>query len=177
MRSRLATSSSPSGDRVSDENLLSTWPPRLIVSAVLFAKNAWHQRRKAIVLAGSVLFAVSCLLLLLLNKSQSCSDLYGGWMWQAECCAALGRPIGVGNTSKCSYWQKFPGALLLHPALLAPYVRITVGVGMIDLHATLGGDHRNCVSLLLVFLLFSLVTNTGGICSQRNVFHDRLSSL
>jgi Transposase DDE domain len=78
-----------------------------------------------------------------------------GWMWQVEHFVAPGPPIGVDNMSRCLNWLKPPRTLHLHPALLALYVRIIVGVGMIGWYVMLGRDLHNGASLWLAFRLFS----------------------
>ena len=67
-------------------------------------------------------------------------------MWLGERFVADGWPTGVGNMLRCFPWLKASGRqnlLLVHPA---PFVRAIAGVGAIGSHATLGGDHHNCVS-------------------------------
>jgi hypothetical protein len=63
------------------------------------------------------------------------------------------------------------------PRLLAQYVRIIVGAGVTDLHATPGGPHHNCVLRLLAFPLFLLSTNSGGTSSPRIFSYDSVISL
>ncbi len=113
-------------------------------------------------LAGSVLSAVSCLLLPLLSESLSYSDRCGGWMWPVDLFAAAEPLTGVGNTPRCLHLRKFLRVFLLCPAPLVPCVRIIAGVGMTDSHATPDGDHRNCVSLSQAFPPFLLPSGSTG---------------
>ncbi len=144
------------------ESRLSISPTRPIVSAVLFETNAWHQEPKEIGHVESVLCAVSCLHLRLLSTSQSYSDQYGGWMWQADPFVAPGWPTGVGNTLRSFLWFRLsrrPSLLLVHPA---PCVHITAGVGRTGSPAMPGSDHHNCVSVSLAFPLVWQYSNKGG---------------
>src|SRR5258708_922307 len=132
----------------------STWPTRLIVSAVLCGSSAWHQEQKEIGRVGSVRSAVSCLRLPLWSTSPSFSDRCGGSMWQVEHLSVTWMPPCVGNTLRSFPWvrpSRRPSLLLVHPVLC---VHITAGVGRTGSPAMPGSDHRNCVSLSLAFPLF-----------------------
>lgn len=59
--------------------------------------------------------------------------------------------------------------LELKPSPVRPgqSVRVIAGVGKIDLPPMPDWDHRKCVSIWQVFLLFSLATNKGGMTDGR----------
>ena len=141
------------GKKMRSPNGPSTSHIRLIVSTVLCGSSAWHQGLKEIGRVASVQFAVCYLLLPPLSKNPSFSDQYGGWMWKVERFAASGQPIGVGNTWRSFPWFRPSNRCCLLPTPLVPFVLIAAGVGRIDSPAMPGGDHRNCVSASLAFLL------------------------
>ncbi len=76
-------------------------------------------------------------------------------MWQLVRFAAPGPPTGVGNMWRCFPWLKASGRQNLLLVHLVPFVRTIAGVGAIDSHAMLGGDHCSCVSPSQAFPLFS----------------------
>jgi hypothetical protein len=85
----------------------------------------------------------------------------------------LDRPTFVGNLLRCFLWQTCPQAFALPLAHRVRFVRIIVGEGLIGSHATPGGDHRNCVSLLREFPLFLLFNNPGGTDKHHRFFYAR----
>ncbi len=88
----------------------------------------------------------------------------------------LDSPTFVGNLLRCFHWLKLSRrlGLLLVPLVLCVHIRACVGAT--GLHATLGGDHPDCMSLSQAFPLFLLSTNTAGISSTSEAFFHKVSS-